>query len=61
MKVSIRQSTYKTPRMVFSIESFQDIDEAISNINLFKQVPASRLARGIAKHLVIERVSKGFY
>jgi HK97 family phage major capsid protein len=39
--------------MVFSIESFQDIDEAIGNINLFKQVTASRLARGIAKHLVI--------
>ena len=45
--------SYKTPRMVFSIESFQDIDEAIGNINLFKQVTASRLARGIAKHLVI--------
>lgn len=45
--------SYKTPRIVFSIESFQDIDEAIGNINLFKQVTASRLARGIAKHLVI--------
>jgi HK97 family phage major capsid protein len=44
--------SYKTPRMVFSIESFQDIDSAIGNISLFKQVTASRLARGIAKHFV---------
>jgi HK97 family phage major capsid protein len=44
--------SYKTPRMVFSQESFQDIDEAIGAINLFKQVTADRLARGIGKHLV---------
>ena len=44
--------SYKTPRMTFSLESWQDIDEAIGNINLFKQVTADRLRRGIAKDLV---------
>ena len=45
--------SYKTPRFVASIESFQDMDTAISTVELFKQFTASRLARGIAKDLVI--------
>jgi HK97 family phage major capsid protein len=43
---------YKTPRMQFSREVFQDVDETINAIKLFTSVSASRLARGIAKHLV---------
>jgi HK97 family phage major capsid protein len=44
--------SFKTPRQAFSIEAFQDMDTAVSAIELFKSVNASRLARGIAKRLV---------
>ncbi len=44
--------SYKTPRFVASIESFQDMDTALGAIELFKQFTSSRLARGIAKDLV---------
>jgi HK97 family phage major capsid protein len=44
--------SYKTPRFVASIESFQDVDESMSVVKLFKNFTADRLARGIAKDLV---------
>jgi HK97 family phage major capsid protein len=45
--------SYKTPRFVASIEAFQDMDTALNTMELFKQFTSSRLARGIAKDLVI--------
>jgi HK97 family phage major capsid protein len=45
--------SYKTPRFVASIEAFQDMDTALSTVEMFKQFTTSRLARGIAKDLVI--------
>ena len=44
--------SYKTPRFVASLESFQDMDTTLSTIELFKQFTSIRLARGIAKDLV---------
>ncbi|HEY2120821.1 MAG TPA: phage major capsid protein [Candidatus Acidoferrum sp.] len=44
--------SYKTPRFVASLESFQDVDESLSVVKLFKSFTADRLARGIAKDLV---------
>jgi HK97 family phage major capsid protein len=44
--------SYKTPRFVASIESFQDADTALGVVDLFKSTTASRLARGIGRDLV---------
>jgi HK97 family phage major capsid protein len=44
--------TYRSPRFVASLESFVDADEALGVMGLFNSFTASRLARGIGKHLV---------
>lgn len=44
--------SYKTPRFVCSLESFDDMDSAISTLALFKQFASDRLRRGIAADLL---------
>jgi HK97 family phage major capsid protein len=44
--------TYRSPRFVASLEAFDDVDAALSVVNLFNNFTADRIARGIGADLV---------
>ena len=44
--------SYSTPRMVTSLEAFQDLDANLNAISLFKRFTADRIARGVGADLV---------
>jgi HK97 family phage major capsid protein len=44
--------SYSTPRLVVSLEAFQDLEASFTAVGLFKRFAADRLARGIAADML---------